>query len=306
MSLFVEQIPDALMAHDGRELKATPNDKYGFYQLEPLPSDAELEQIYKEQFAAQLRPHFLEKKKQDRGFWRYAHHRKHELVSRELGDLQYSPSVLDIGCGVGQLLEDFRDWGWQVKGVEPADVFQEVLKDKDIPVYQGMFGDLSEQELESLGQYDFVNLTNVLEHVRDPLGMVSDAVSLVKPGGILCIETPNDFNDLQLIAADKLQSQPWWLHGLHLNYFDRKSLQKILQDYAMDCVSSQAQFPLEFFLLAGVNYIDNPDQGRSAHQMRVQFETAMHEAGRSDLLSSFYEAMANLGIGRSIAVFGRK
>ena len=40
--------------------------------------------------------------------------------------------------------------------------------------------------------------------------------------------------------------------------------------------------------------------------MRVAFETALHEAGQHALLAEFYRLMAEAGIGRSIAVFGRK
>ena len=251
MPKFVDKIPDALQRHSGRDIQIVNDEKLGFYRLDPLPSEAELNEIYKEQFAAELRPNFLEKKQQDREFWRFAHQRKETVVRDILGDRCAQPAVLDIGCGVGQLLEDFRDWGWSVQGIEPADAFQPVLQEREIPVIQGMFGALSEEQSSELGSYDFVNLTNVLEHVLDPIGIVEAAVSLVEPGGVLCLETPNDFNDLQIVAAERLQNDPWWLHPLHLNYFDRSSLQRIMENFALEPVTEQAQFPLEFFLLAG-------------------------------------------------------
>ena len=52
----------------------------------------------------------------------------------------------------------------------------------------------------------------VLEHVRDPIGLIEEARSLLVPGGLLLLISPNDFNPLQMTLWKKLGFQPWWVN----------------------------------------------------------------------------------------------
>ena len=47
----------------------------------------------------------------------------------------------------------------------------------------------------------------VLEHVRDPIGLIEEARSLLAPGGLLLLISPNDFNPLQMTLWKKLGFQ---------------------------------------------------------------------------------------------------
>ena len=89
-------------------------------------------------------------------------------------------AVLDIGCGNGLLLRRYQAAGWSVAGVDPAPWAQTA----DYP----LFADVAQAPRES---YDVVMCTSVLEHIPDPAGMVTAALAVARPGGVLYMSVPN-------------------------------------------------------------------------------------------------------------------
>jgi len=70
-------------------------------------------------------------------------------------------------------------------------------------------------------RFDFVFMSHVLEHCRDPKAALKNARSILKPGGRLVVETPNN-NAMGL----RMAGPTWyWLDvPRHLNFFTPKSL----------------------------------------------------------------------------------
>jgi SAM-dependent methyltransferase len=68
-------------------------------------------------------------------------------------------------------------------------------------------------------------LVDILEHTPDPRKLVEKARDWLNPGGILVIVTP----DIKSLAA-RLAGNRWWhFRPGHLGYFQRQSLQKLLE-----------------------------------------------------------------------------
>ncbi len=95
--------------------------------------------------------------------------------------------VVDVGCGEGAYLEFMRKMGWDVFGIEPHPKAVHILKQKGIPVFQGV---LKEAKLKDESA-DLVTLKHVLEHVPDPLATINECFRILKKGGSLVIHTPN-------------------------------------------------------------------------------------------------------------------
>lgn len=95
--------------------------------------------------------------------------------------------LLDIGCGNGAFLSSAGEAGWDVAGVDPdikaaatANKLGFEVRHGSIELFDG---------LSSL--FDAITLSHVIEHVHEPRTMIQAAFRLLKPGGVLYVETPN-------------------------------------------------------------------------------------------------------------------
>ena len=132
-------------------------------------------------------------------------------------------TVLDIGCGNGGFLARVAQAGWSVFGVEPDDEAVERCRAKGLNVVVGGVEKLAKF---STGTFDWVTLSHVIEHVHDPRTLLQEALRILKPGGILWLETPN-------IQSEGHRKYEVYWRGLevprHLVIFNRLSLRQLLE-----------------------------------------------------------------------------
>ncbi|MBN2015511.1 class I SAM-dependent methyltransferase [Candidatus Dojkabacteria bacterium] len=95
--------------------------------------------------------------------------------------------VLDIGCGVGMFLRQFKGLDAEVYGV---DVDEEKIK-----IAHERFKNVQVAPAENLpfrrDTFDIVWLHEVIEHVEDDEKTISEAFRVLKPGGKVVIFAPN-------------------------------------------------------------------------------------------------------------------
>ena len=125
------------------------------------------------------------------------------------------------------------------------------------------------------------------------------------PGGVLCIDHGLDFNPFQLTAVEHLHVPPWWIQQEHINYFTMEELHNFLSREGFEVLRTMSDFPIDAFLLMGVNYVTDPELGKLAHRYRVQFEQALIQTGRDHVRRKICQALASVGIARSVYVFVR-
>lgn len=124
-----------------------------------------------------------------------------------------SGSVLDVGCNVGLFLVEAEKAGYQCLGVEPIREYAEV------GIQQ--FGlDVRIAYLEALqlpsASFDVVTLYDVVEHVPDPCALLREVRRILKPDGLLVLQSPN----LGSVMADFCRAKwPWLLPPDHLFHF---------------------------------------------------------------------------------------
>ena len=99
---------------------------------------------------------------------------------------QNTGKILDIGCGVGELIDVFKDNDWECDVVELNPAAIEWLKKKNHNVHNIHF-----EDFETNKQYDVIMAWNVIEHVLDPKGFLKKAFKLLKPGGLFVSEVPH-------------------------------------------------------------------------------------------------------------------
>ena len=95
--------------------------------------------------------------------------------------------LLDIGCGNGSFLVSAREAGWQVSGVEPDPKAADAARQRGVDVTVGTI-DLLADESDC---FDAITLSHVIEHVHEPKQLLQAVQRLLKPDGIVYIDTPN-------------------------------------------------------------------------------------------------------------------
>jgi SAM-dependent methyltransferase len=128
-------------------------------------------------------------------------------------------SLLDVGCAAGFFLAEARAF-YEVQGVELSAWSSAYARDRlQLPVITGT---LMQAALPS-AHYDWVTLWDVIEHVSDPVPLLTEAARVLKPGGRLVLST-GDWGSryAQARGADwHLMTPPW-----HLTMFSRATLQR--------------------------------------------------------------------------------
>jgi SAM-dependent methyltransferase len=91
--------------------------------------------------------------------------------------------LLDIGCGNGFMLQVALDRGWsEVRGVEPS---TDAIAQADPSVGNLIVGDLMRPGLFPESSFDAVTLFQVLDHMPDPVALLRECHSVLRPGGAI-------------------------------------------------------------------------------------------------------------------------
>jgi SAM-dependent methyltransferase len=279
-------------------------DACRFKHIVPIPTPAELEHTYGHEYYSATKPLYIERDLEDREWLNLVYSERYDAFERLLGLKRRR--LLDVGSGPGLFLRHgVERGGWHGKGLEPSTQAVAHSRSLGLDVTQAF---LNEGTAATLGRFDVVHLSEVLEHVPDPRGIIRLAHGLLDPGGLLAVMVPNDYSPIQSALRDACGFSPWWVAPPHhVNYFDVPSIQRLLKP-RFDIVSVDTSFPIDLFLLMGDNYIGvkNDSIGRACHAKRKTMEMNLARAGKSPLKQAMYRNLAQLGVGRDVFVIARK
>ena len=127
-----------------------------------------------------------------------------ELFGRRLervGKLVKGRRVLDIGCGNGAFLLTAKRAGWEPLGVDTSETPRELLAPHDIEVKVTDGLELLRQHPRD---FDLIHVNHSLEHIPAAADTVLAARSALRPGGLLYVEVPNEFENLVYRALELL------------------------------------------------------------------------------------------------------
>lgn len=132
--------------------------------------------------------------------------------------------LLDVGAGGGRLLNLARSAGWVAMGVELDDAASAVARAQGLEIVASRIEDVP-AALDA--SFDRIVLSHVIEHVYDPAAMLRHCRRLLKPDGVLWLETPNlDSLGHARFGIDWRGLEP----PRHLVLFGRGGIDRLLAD----------------------------------------------------------------------------
>ena len=133
-------------------------------------------------------------------------------------------NILDVGCGVGSLLDMLKNITNSQIGIEPCSPYLESLSKRG---YKKVYSSLSEVGENNNNTVDYAFSIQVIEHVKDPKGFLEEIKRLIKPRGRILISTPNKNDILMTLLKDKFY--PFFYRTQHRWYFDENSLTRCVE-----------------------------------------------------------------------------
>lgn len=280
--------------------------EYEYLYISPTPSAEEITQFYANEFYSGEYKKFndssLEVQLEDREFYEGGWSDIASHISEILGKPLENLSLLDVGCGWSQALTFFSGKGMDCYGFDPAPEAIKYGISKGLKVKHAGMDCMNVFENQ---KFDVVMLKNVLEHLANPVEVMKEIrEKVLKFGGLIVIDVPNEFNAFQIAGRDVHGLEDWWVAPpQHLNYFSNDTLTNVLKGSGYEVKLAEASFPLEMFLLFGECYVGDAGLGKQCHQKRVNFEKNLRRLRCGDKLKQFYQALAQLGLGRQVTIY---
>jgi SAM-dependent methyltransferase len=130
--------------------------------------------------------------------------------------------MLDVGCATGVLVEAAGRRGWTAVGVDVSAFATAQCHARGLDVRHG---DLWGADLPR-DHFDVVVLDDTIEHLVDPARALREIRTLLRPGGLITLNTPNDGGWLRRLMGRH------WFHCKppeHLYYFSPRTLPAMLE-----------------------------------------------------------------------------
>jgi 2-polyprenyl-3-methyl-5-hydroxy-6-metoxy-1,4-benzoquinol methylase len=135
----------------------------------------------------------------------HGHRKKLDFVLGAVERLRQSRSaapadvtIVEIGCSNGRILSlPLAERGYRVTGVDLHEAsIARATADNNFP--NARFICRNAESFMTVESFDVVILSDILEHVHDPLGLLTMAKGLLEPGGTVLICIPNGYGPAEL------------------------------------------------------------------------------------------------------------
>ena len=181
-------------------------------------------------------------------------------------------AVLEVGCGQGILISEFKRRGWTAVGIERnAETALNARNKSQLDVYAGDVDNLPPNQ-----KFNLIILYNVLEHLESPMDTLEKCKQKLTEGGNIVITVP-DFDCWQRKVFNRV-----WLHldvPRHINHFSASSFDYISKELDMSLADiSPSSFIHDWFgwidsFFSKVFLVHNPLTSWLMGLNKLRFET---------------------------------
>ncbi len=170
--------------------------------------------------------------RQQKKSWRYRLNRRTREVAQAIESYYPLPvSILDLGAAEGAMLSRLKKHFPQARclGIEYSRELISINQDKEIEIIQG---DIQKIPFDN-ESFDVAVATAVIEHLPQPLAMVSEARRVLKKNGLFILTTPDPFFDkiADFLSKDETAG--------HQETFDLTRLRSIFEKYGFRVMKAE-------------------------------------------------------------------
>jgi SAM-dependent methyltransferase len=169
---------------DGHPLRTTICRRCGLVWSNPRPGEEDVRRYYSREYRLDYKGHSTPSLRHIARSGRGALNRYRGLAPH----LKPGDRILDAGAGGGEVVYVLRRFGFEATGLEPDEQYARHAREAlGVPVETGFVQDASFPS----GAFDAVTMYHALEHVEDPLAILTRIRSWIAGHGLLLIEVPN-------------------------------------------------------------------------------------------------------------------
>lgn len=236
-------------------------EKCGFGQMEPQLKDSELSDLYtnyypRQDITAQSISDSVVYKK---GMWAKLYRWWIGINNVCHYYVEPGKKALDIGCGNAVSLLEMQGNGVDAYGIEEDRNLEKPAKELGLKVEIGNIYDSKYED----NFFDYITLSQVLEHIPDPQRILVAAKAKLKNDGVLIAAFPNFESIYRKICGDR------WIHWhvpYHLNYFTKKSIEILVKKSGFKIKKYQVITPTTWSILQIENMVFKLKEGESNEQ----------------------------------------
>lgn len=194
-------------------------------------------------------------------------------------------AILDIGCSYGWFLQVAAERGWRTAGIEATDATARDARAAGLDVRTGTL----EHAGYDTASFDVVCLWDVLEHVPAIDGFLAEIHRVLKPGGVLAINSPNIAS---VMARQAGADWSWLLLPHHVWHFTPGAIRDTLQSRGFTVERAYTWEPPEAFVQDLKIYKRRPKLGskpvrRVTDKLLVPAEKAWCKLGYGGLIRAY-------------------
>jgi len=138
-------------------------------------------------------------------------------------------SLLDVGAYCGYFLDVAREGGFVPEGLELSKWAADRARSLGFTVH----GETLADRASSGAAYGTITMWDVIEHMAEPRAELRSVFELLRPGGTFFLSTV----DVGSLVARAMGRRWPWLMEMHLHYFDRSTIVRLLGEIGFVDVS---------------------------------------------------------------------
>jgi SAM-dependent methyltransferase len=161
--------------------------------------------------------------------WQYGNLTIYSDIVHRLWERHPGGDWLDVGVANGGLAGVAMDFGYRVTGLDVHPAYAEHVRRLGV---EFLLGDICAYDFRGR-RFDIISLGDVIEHVAEPKKAIAGVASVLKPGGLIWLSTPN-YEGVWTRALKEKDGM--WKEGEHLHFFCLRSLNRLLNDHGLKTV----------------------------------------------------------------------